>query len=199
MKITTKVAHNYIFQVISKGISTILGLIAMALMARYLGAHDFGHYITIITFLSFFGILADLGLTLITVQMISEENVNVEKILSNLLAIRFVSALLFIGIAPLSVFILPYEALTQKGVLITAGSFFFIALSQILVGLFQKNLNMDKVAISEVVSRILLVSGIGITIYYDFGLYSILIFTVLSSLINFILLYIFSRKLIKIL
>lgn len=166
----------------------------MALMTRYLGAHNFGHYITIMTFLSFFGILADLGLTLITVQMISQERANTQKILSNLLGIRFVSAFIFLGIGPLCVFFLPYESITQIGVMITALSFFFIALSQILVGLFQKNLKMDKVAICEVVSRIVLVLGIVATYTFDLGLYSILGFTVLSSLINFVLLYIFSRK-----
>ncbi|MBL7058217.1 flippase [Patescibacteria group bacterium] len=198
MNITTKVAQNYILQVISKAISTILGLVAMALMARYLGLYEFGHYITIITFLSFFGILADLGLTLTTVQMISPEGANTRKILSNLLGIRFVSALLFLGIAPLIVFLLPYETLTQTGVLITAGSFFFIALTQILIGLFQKNLRMEKVAIAEVISRIVLVVGIALSAWFDLGLYSILIFIVLSSFVNFLLLFIFSRKLVKI-
>ena len=198
MNITTKVAHNYIFQLISKTISTILGLIAIALMTRYLGVHNFGHYITIITFLSFFGILADLGLTLITVQMISQKDANISKILSNLLGIRFASALIFLSIASITVLFLPYEALTQKGVLIAAWSFFFIALTQILVGLFQKNLQMQKVAIAEIISRILLVTGICLSLWLDLGLYIILLVIVLTSFTNFAILYFFSKKTTKI-
>lgn len=198
MTITTKVAHNYILQVISKVISTVLGLIAIALMTRYLGVELFGQYITIITFLSFFGILADLGLTLITVQMISQKNADIPKILSNLLGIRFVSALIFLGLSVITVYFLPYKHLTQLGVTFASWSFFFIALTQILIGLFQKNLKMEKVAIAEVTSRFVLVSGIALSVWFNLGLYIILLFIVLSSFFNFAILYFFSKKITSI-
>ncbi|MCX6800182.1 MAG: oligosaccharide flippase family protein [Candidatus Falkowbacteria bacterium] len=82
MSIATKVAHNYIIQVIAKFIATALGLITMALITRHLGIEEFGRYTIIITILSFFGILADLGLTLVTVQMISQKNTDLENTLS---------------------------------------------------------------------------------------------------------------------
>jgi O-antigen/teichoic acid export membrane protein len=63
MRLSTKIAYNTIAQIIGKALATILGLVAVVIMARYLGRQGFGAYTTIITFLSFFGILADLGLT----------------------------------------------------------------------------------------------------------------------------------------
>lgn len=198
MKLSAKVAYNTIIQVISKIISTALGLVAIAVITRYLGQNGFGQYTTIITFLSFFGILADLGLTLVTVQMISKPGVNQDKILGNLLALRLVSAILFLGLAPLVVFLFPYEMKVKIGVLIASFSFLFTALNQILVGLFQKNLRMDKVSIAEVVSRVALVIGTILAIRLNTGLAGILIVTVLANAISFLLHYLFSLSFARI-
>ncbi|MBI4812347.1 oligosaccharide flippase family protein [Candidatus Falkowbacteria bacterium] len=64
MTLSARIAYNTIIQIAGKIISTALGLIAVAIMTRHLGTLGFGQYTTIITFLSFFGIIADLGLTL---------------------------------------------------------------------------------------------------------------------------------------
>ncbi|MBU3906191.1 flippase [Patescibacteria group bacterium] len=198
MSLYAKVAYNTIIQVIGKVISTALGLLAIAIITRYLGKTGFGQYTTIITFLSFFGIIADLGLTLVTVQMISRPGANQDKILSNLFSLRLVSALAFLGAAPLVAIFLPYDQIVKTGIIIAALSFLFIALNQILVGLFQKNLRMDKAAIAEVVSRIALVLGIIVVYRFKFGLTGVLAAAVLSSAVNFVLHFVFSRKFARI-
>lgn len=198
MRLSTKVAYNTIVQVISKVIATALGLAAVAIMTRYLGKEGFGQYTTIVTFLSFFAIIADLGLTLVTVQMISRPSVDEHKILSNLFSLRFVSAIIFLGLAPLVIIFFPYDPIIKLGVAVTALSFFFIALNQILVGLFQKNLRMDKVSIAEVVSRIVLVAGVVLVWHFDLGLINIMTATVIASAVNFLLHYSFSRNFVRI-
>ena len=127
MRLSTKVAYNTIIQIISKIISTALGLVAIALITRYLGRVGFGQYTTIIAFLSFFGIVADLGLTLITAQMISQPGVDQDRILSNLLGLRLVTAIGFLGLAPLVILFFPYEPIIKIGVIVTTASFLFIA------------------------------------------------------------------------
>ncbi|MDO8668169.1 MAG: flippase [bacterium] len=198
MNLSAKVAKNTIIQIIGKAISTVLGLVAIAIMARYLREAGFGQYTTIITFLSFFGIMADFGLTLITSQMISRPEANQETLLNNLFSLRLVSAVLFLGLAPLVVFFFPYEAIIKVGVAITGLSFFFVALNQILVGFFQKNLTMAVVSVAEVVSRIILLAGIILTAWLNLGLLSIMAATVISSAISFIMHYWFSRRFVKI-
>lgn len=197
MKLSTKVAYNTIIQVISKIISTILGLVAVAVMTRYLGQFGFGQYTTIMTFLSLFAIAADLGLTLVTVQMISRPNVDEEKTVGNLFALRLVSAVIFLALAPLIVFFFPYDWSIKIGVMITTLSFFFVALNQILVGLFQKKLRMDKVAIAEVASRLVLVVGVVLVAYYRWSLAGMMVVTVLASLVSFIFHYIFSLQFVR--
>ncbi len=198
MRLSTKVAYNTLVQVASKFIATGLGLASIAVITRYLGLAGFGQYTTIITFLSFFSITADLGLTLVTAQMISRPGVNQDKIVSNIFSLRLLSAVIFLGIAPLVVFFFPYDPIVKIGVAITTLSFFFIALNQVLVGVFQKNLRMDKVSIAEVAGRIILLIGVIIAVRLNYGLVGIMAVTVIASAINFLLHYLFSIKFVRI-
>ena len=198
MRLSTKVAYNTVIQVVSKVIAAVLGLAAMAVMTRYLGQAGFGQYTTIITFLSFFAIVADLGLTLITVQMISQPGIDENKILSSLFSLRLVSAVILLGLAPVIVTFLPYDPIIKLGVAVTALSFLFIALNQILVGLFQKKLRLDKVSIAEIAGRIILVAGVVIVWRLDLGLINIMTAAVVASAVNFLLHYLFARRFAKI-
>lgn len=194
MSLAKKIAHNTLVQIAGKIVSTILGLFSLALITRYLGQTGYGEYTTITTFLTFFATIADLGLTLITVQMISGERNDENKILNNLFSLRLVSALFFIGLAPISVFFFPYNLTIKIGVLIAAASFIFPALNQVIIGLFQKKLSMEKSALAEVISRVALLVGVIITEKLNLGLTGILIVTVASGLVSFLLHYIFAIK-----
>lgn len=198
MKLSTQVAHNTIIQIISKVISTVLGLMAVAIMTRYLGQFGFGQYTTIMTFLSFFAIAADLGLTLVTSQMLSRPDIDQEKAIGNLFSLRFLTALLFLGVAPLAVFFFPYDLTIKIGVVITTFSFFFAALNQIFVGLFQKKLHMEKVALAEVVSRIFLVFGVWLAASLNYKLFGMMAATVAASAVSFAIHYWYSRSYAKV-
>ncbi|MFZ4632100.1 MAG: flippase [Patescibacteria group bacterium] len=194
MSLAKKIAHNTIIQIAGKVLSTFIGLFSLALITRYLGQSGFGEYTTITTFLTFFAVIADLGLTLITVQMISGENKDENKILNNLFSLRLISALFFIGLAPLTVIFFPYSTSVKIGVLITALAFIFPALNQVLIGLFQKKLNMDRSSLAEVISRVVLLIGIVLSQKLNFGLSGILISTVASGAVSFLLHYLFALK-----
>ncbi|MFA5129185.1 MAG: flippase [Patescibacteria group bacterium] len=198
MSLTRQVAHNMFYQVGGKILSTILGLVALAMMTRYLGQDGYGGYTTIISFLQFFGILVDFGLTLTTVQMISEPNANINKITSNIFTLRFFSAVIFLGLAPLVVLFFPYSSTLKIGVAVTSISFLFIALNQVLIGLFQKNLRMEKVAIAENLGRVVLVAGVTVAIYMKAGLLAIMLAVILGSFANFLVNFLFSLKYVRI-
>jgi len=197
-KLSSQVAYNTIIQIVGKTISTILGLAAVAVMARYLLEDGFGQYTTVFTFLSFFGIIADFGLTLITSQMISRPGADQRNLLNNLFSLRLVSAIIFLGLAPLAVLFMPYAPIIKLGVAVASLSFFFTALNQILVGFFQKNLTMTIVAVADALRSVVLVIGIILAAHFNFGLLSIIIATVISSAISFIIHYWFSRRYIRI-
>lgn len=198
MKLATKIAYNTIIQFISKALSTILGLFAIALITRYLSPVGYGEYTTATTFLSFFAIIADMGLTLITVQLISQPNADEPRILGNLLGLRLVSAIILLALAPLVALFFPYSEAIKQAILIGAVSFVFIALNQILVGFFQKNLRMDKVSLAEIISRVVLVIATYISIKQNLGLNGIIGAMVIASLINFLFHYAFSQQFVRI-
>lgn len=198
MTLSARVARNTIVQIIGKAVATAIGLVALAVMTRYLKEIGFGQYTTAITFLSFFGIIADFGLTLVTSQMISRPGRDQAALLNNLFSLRLISAAVFLGLAPIIILFFPYEPIIKLAVAVAAPSFFFAALNQILVGFFQKNLTMAAVAAAEVLSRSTMLSGIALSAYFNLGLIGIMAAAVAASLTSFILHYWFSRRFIKI-
>ncbi|MGE5425547.1 MAG: flippase [Bacillota bacterium] len=198
MALRRKIFRNTIIQVVGKLASTGLNLFAFALMTRELGQAGFGEYTTAITFLSFFAIIADLGLTLVTSQMISSQPEQEEKILGNLFGLRLATALLFIGSAPLAVLLFNYSGDIKLGVLLAAGSFIFTALNQIMVGLFQNRLRMDKVAWAETLSRFVLIIGVILSVEEGWGLPGILISTTAASFASFLLHLYYARRFARI-
>lgn len=198
MTLTVRVARNTVIQIMGKIISTILGLIAIAIIARYLGQTGFGQYTTIVTFLSFFAITADLGLTLITAQMISRPGIDQNKVLSNLFGLRLVSAIILLALAPLVIFFFPYEPIIKLGASVAVFSFLFVALNQVFVGVFQKNLRMDKVSLAEIFGRLILLAGLLIVVRFNCGLIGIMAVSVASGLVNFLSHYFFSKKFARI-
>ncbi len=179
---TKKIAHNTAIQIIGKAISTFLGLIAIGMMTRYLGAEQFGWYVTTIAFLQFIGILIDFGLIPVTAQMLSEPSYNKERLLQSLLGFRLASAVVFLGIAPLIALFLPYPPQVKIAISFTTISFLSIAMNQVLVGYYQTKLKMHIQAVGEIVGRIVLVAGLWILMQKNAGFLPIMWVIVCSSL-----------------
>ena len=198
MNLYAKVAKNTLIQIIGKIVSTILGLLAIAMITRYLSPAGFGEYTTITTFLAFFAVIADLGLTLITAQMLCDPKHEETEALNNLFGLRLVSAILFISLAPIIVLFFPYSPSIKIGVLICAAAFFFPALNQVVIGLFQKKLSMGRDVFSELISRAILILIVFLSLRFKLGLNGILMATVISAAANFLLHYLLACKFVKI-
>jgi O-antigen/teichoic acid export membrane protein len=194
MALAGRVAANTVIQVVTKIVTTGLSLIVIALTTRYLGRYGFGQYTIAITFVTFFSIAADLGLTLVTTQLISRPGANVSRVMSNLFSFRLISGFIIIGIAPLIVFLTPYDPVVKQGVGIAAIAFYFVLLSQIFVSLFQKELRTDKIAIAEVVSRIFVLALTMWAIASDFGVIGLLWIIAAGNAVSFVLHYIYAHR-----
>ena len=198
MSSSRSVAKNSIIQIIGKGISTALGVAVIALVTRALLPAGFGQYTKVITFLSFFGIIADLGLTLITAQMISEKGADEERIVSSILSFRIVSALALFSLAPIVGLFTPYAPIVKWGIAIAAVSFVFVSITQTLVGIFQKHLVMHFPMIAENCGRLAL---FGVTVYAFFSGKNLLWYlgaVVAGNIINFLFVWFFARRYVRI-
>lgn len=194
MSLIKKVAFNTLAQISGKLTSTVLGLFSLALIARYLGPESFGEYTTILAFLGFFAVFADFGLTLITVQFISDKRRDENKVLNNIFTLRLVSILFILLLAPVIAIFFPYSQSIKIGLIIALASFVFPALNQVIVGLLQKKLSMERDAISENISRVVLLLGIIIVKKIDTGLNGVLLVISISAFINFLSHYILALK-----
>lgn len=198
MSIAKTVAINTGIQLGGKIISLLLGLAAIALITRTLGVEQFGFYTTITTFLSVFGVLADFGLVLVSAQLLTTHHHDQEKLFGTLLSVRLISALLFIGLAPLLVWLFPYPHIVKIGVMINAIAFIAIALQQICTGLFQKYLVMHYQVIAELMGRLALLTGIALVITLHQSFIAMLIAITTAQLIQIIISLIFATKITRI-
>ncbi len=194
MSLTRKVAHNTLYQLVGKGASSLLGLVAIAFITRYLGREGFGEYTTVLTFVQIFGILIDFGITLVTIQMISEPNVERNKILSNIFAVRVISAFLFFGLAPVVALFLPYSATIKIGIAISSAAFFFNTISQVPIGVFQKEIRTEFMVLAEVLNRLMFLGLVAAFVFLNLTLGWFLFANSVSMVVYFATLYISSRK-----
>jgi len=194
MSLTRKIAHNTIVQIIGRGGAGVLAVVAISFITRYLGREGFGYYTTVVAFLQFIAILIDFGLTTIAVQMVSERDDGVDKIMSNIMTLRAVSAAIFLGAAPLAAIFFPYPGIIKLGIAITTVTFFFQLLLQTVTGIFQKHMAMHIPAAADFISRALYVFAVAALVYFKQGFLPILWALAASNLVSLAIIYFYSRK-----
>lgn len=151
-----KILYNTVLQSAGKIISVLLGLAAIAYLTPYLGSSGFGEYTTVVAFMGFVGILADLGLYLVTTKEISVPGADEKKILGNVFALRFVTVLAMLVIGAVVSLFFPYSAAVKQSMFVAILAFAFVSGTQVLVGVFQRYLIFYQLVASEIVQRLLM-------------------------------------------
>ncbi len=169
MSHTRAIAHNTATQIIGKGVSTLLGLIAIAIMTRVLGVEKFGWYVTAVGFLQFIGIFCDFGFIVSSAKMLSEPAFDKQKLFNNIFTWRLLTAVLFNGLAVIIIWFFPYPATVKIATLILSLSFIANILSQAFIGFYQTKLKMSVVMIGEVLGRVVLVGGMALIAWGQYG------------------------------
>jgi len=186
-----KIFFNTVFQSFAKVISVAIGLLTIALMTRFLGNEGFGQYTTIISFMGFFGILADLGLYLVTTQEISKEGADERKILSNVFALRFTTVILTLLAGAAIALLFPYPGQVKLGMFIGIATFTFVSGTQVLIGVFQKHLIFYKLSLSEILQRIVFFALVFLSVSKGLSLlYFVLALTISNGIHFFVSLHI---------
>lgn len=197
MLIARKIAYNVLISSISKFISTALALVSIAFITRYLGKEGFGNYATILAFLGFFTAIADLGLYPISTREISRENADEEKIIGNIFSLRILSALAVFILSPIVASFFPYPYEVKLGIVIIAASFVFSSGYSVLNGIFQKRLIMDRIAIIELVGKIVQVITVVAAVRFRLGFSWVVLSLFFNMAVNFALVLYLARKHVK--
>ena len=194
MGLTRKVAFNTAAQFVGKIATTLLSLILVAALTRYLGVSGFGQYTTIFAYMSLFAVLADFGFFWIFVREIAKPNIDLNKTASNILTMRFFAGLsvFFIG-AVLSLIIPQYQEI-RTGIFIAALANLFLTLNSTFIGIFQNKLRMDKAVYTDIIGRVVILVVSLLLIKSNMGLNTILWAYALGNLLNLIASALLGRK-----
>jgi O-antigen/teichoic acid export membrane protein len=170
----------------------------VAILTRYLSEEDWGAYVTATTFLSFFGVFVDFGLTLTLTQMISTAGVDEKKIVGSIMGIRLTSGAIFYTLSALVVWLLPYSNTAKAAVAAGAAAFFFLSATASMVGLFQKHLALRRYVLAETISRGFYLLLTFLCVYFGLGLLPILGAMGLANAIWFVSIFIAAKPLVAI-
>lgn len=205
MSLKKQLAHNTAAQVGGKIISTLLGLIAIGILTRYLGTEQFGWYITTLAFLQFFAILIDFGLIPVTAQMMSEVPKEIPddphalssyraRLMKNLLGFRFATAIVGLGIAPIIAIFFPYPIEVKIAILFTTINMLSVSMNQIFIGYYQSKLSTYIQALGEVVGRIALIIGLVLCLYFQWPFIPVMWAITLSSVVYTTVMWLYAKK-----
>lgn len=197
MSLTRSIAKNTAYLTIGKVISTVLGVITVALLLRYLSPDDYGRYTTAIAFVLLLGTITDFGLNLTTTQDISLPDTDTAKTLSSVFTFRLLANIILMALLPFILNWFPYEPIVKQAILILAILFFSTTLFQVLASYFQSTLQTNKVAIADLAGKIALfiLTVLAVKQHYSFN--EIMLTISLASLIQLWLLIHFLNKKIK--
>lgn len=157
------IASNFSIQLIGKVLSVLIGLLSIAIITRALGTNAFGEFTTATTYLQFFGVIVDFGLTLTLIVMISKPGIDEERVVGNFFGLRLVSGFLMFSLAPLLMLALPWSPNIKMAVLVGAFAYFLMGGASMLVGVFQRHESMWRAAMAELFSRGVL---LGLTVLF---------------------------------
>jgi len=189
-----KIAYNTIVSVVSRLFATVLAVVIIGFITRYLGQEGFGQYSTILAYLYIFSVLADLGLYSIAVREISKEGANESQIAGQIFSLRFWAGFFIFSLSAVIVWLLPYSFEIKAGTIIAAFGFWFLSNSQVLMAIFQKHLKTDRPSFADLLGRIIQVAAVAFIIWKGLGFFAIVLSFSLSSFVNFILVWFFARR-----
>ena len=194
MSLASRIAYNTVVSIGGRAMGVALSLVSFGLIARYLGQEDFGSYALILAFLSVFNILADLGLYSLMTREISRTGADETKIVNNIFTLRIIALIISLLIAIGLVWFFPYSIKVKIGVALASITFLLLSASQVLMGIFQKHLRTDKVALAEIVGRAIQLGLIVLFVYLDAGFFALFGALIAGALLIFILNVVFARR-----
>jgi len=197
VSLARSIGRNTLLQIVGKGIATILGFATVAILQRALGPETYGAYTTVMAYMGFFSVIADFGLYLIVLREIAKPDADKDKVVGNALTLRLIAAAVLLGGGVCASLAFPYSHDIKTGIAIISVSFFFVAIQQVLVSLFQHALRMASVAVGEVAGRIVLLALVAYFAVNGATLWHMLYAVVAGSLVNTLIVFFRSRAFVR--
>jgi len=193
-----KIALNTIISASARVVGTALALVTIGLATRYLSKTEWGEYSLVLTFGGIFAVIAEWGLYQLMIRDISRTEADEQKIAGNIFTLRLIISLFVFLIAPLVSLLFPYSSEARLGILIGMGGFWLLSCTQVLMGVFQKYLRMDKASFAEVLGRFVQLGLVYLFIRMNLGFFWIVATLIFGSIVNFLLVFLLVQKHVRV-
>ncbi|MEX1997376.1 MAG: flippase [Candidatus Andersenbacteria bacterium] len=151
---------NTAFASLGRLSSAALGIVATALLTRYLGAAGFGFYSLLLAYGALLLLAADFGLYLTLTREIAKNPQQETHILSHIISLRLALLLLVFIIGGAVLLLIPSWREVALAFFIVALGLSFQSLSQLLMGVYQKYSVVWRVTVGDLVGRLVQIVGI---------------------------------------
>lgn len=154
MNLVQRIAINTGWQIVAHLVGLLTSLASLVLLTRYLGDRGFGEYVTIITFGSLVVSFSDLGLSLFITREHARHGSDATGLVHNALGLRLSASMAIVLLVSLGSAFLPYTTTLRLGISLFSLTAIFVSLSSILASVFQASLQMGRVAVGDVLHRL---------------------------------------------
>ncbi len=144
------------YTLVSSVLGGVLLFLTNTLIARAVGPEDFGTYTFILAFLSFFTMIANLGMDSIVVRELSKDAERKNSMVTSALVLKSFFSLIGFGIAAVLIVVLNYPTPIQQGVFVAGMTLVTGALVNLWWAVFQSRFEMIWYAATHVLGRIVL-------------------------------------------
>ena len=178
MSLKYKIAFNTIIQFLGRFLTSFLGFITTVILARYLGAYQFGVYAKIYTLAAFFFLFVDFGLNAIYVRRYKDDLKQFWHVFV-LRTLFFVLSLLMIGVFFLLTGNSVFSAQEKIWVILFAPTILFFAYYTTLNIIFQLKLRYDLSVLAAIIGAVIALLLLISTLKFGF------VFAIISFVIGY--------------
>ena len=189
------VLQNTVYQGAARTIGVITGLITFALLTRYLGPERFGAYSIALTYTGVLAAIAELGMPVLFLKILSLHRKSDEQAIANLTSLRIVASIIVFAIGVGIALLLPYGNDVKFGIAIASIGFILLNFTQYVGVIFQERLKTHLSGLADSVGRLMVLAVTYIGLERNAPLSWYFWAFVIGSFVTFAGTYVLSRKL----
>lgn len=196
MSISRLIAKNFLILLITRGILICISLIVISKTSHYLGVEKFGEYNLVFTYLAFFTLFTDLGMSTIVIREMSVNREKAGVILFNYILIRTILIAIAVSSLFLSIPFITYPDSTKKLIMLASLGPVLGILTPYETA-FHVSLKFKYSSMITILIRILSASLILLLIFFGASVKELIIVSLIENITNSILAFYFGKRLIK--
>jgi O-antigen/teichoic acid export membrane protein len=177
-------------------ITIILNVVGFIFIARILGRHDYGVFVTVGSFIGIFSIFTFSGINIVALREGAKDLEKMGRFYEKIIGIKLVFIILSIILCLVVTIFMPYSTQEKAFIIVFSITLFTQSFSGLFSNVFQAHEKFQYNAFLSILNRIIFIPFSILILLLGFGLVGIVTVSIITQLISFILEYNFSKKFI---